>query len=187
MKELSLNILDITQNSITAGAKNIAISLSTDEKGILTLSIEDDGCGMKAETVNSVSDPFSTSRTTRKVGLGIPFLRLASNQAGGDITIESRHESEYPDSHGTVIQATFDTSSIDFTPVGDIIGTLTTLIGGNPDIDFEFTDQDPKREVHLSTKELREVLGGVSLAEYEVLCWIGDYLKEQYGESAPNL
>ena len=180
MKELSLNILDITQNSVTAGAKNISISLVTDAEGILTLTITDDGCGMKEETVKAVKDPFYTSRTTRKVGLGIPFLRLAANQAGGDVTITSRHRDEYPDDHGTAVTATFDTKHIDFTPVGDMTETVVTLISGTPHIDFEFEDRSPERSVRLSTKELREVLGDVSLAEYEVLQWIRDYLNGQY-------
>lgn len=180
MKELSLNILDITKNSTVAGAKNIGISLNTDDKGILTLTISDDGCGMKPEIVEKVTDPFTTSRTTRKVGLGLPFLKLAANQAGGDLTISSKHIDEYPLDHGTVIQATFDTNNIDFTPIGDIVETIILLIGGNPEIDFVFSDVSPTHEVGLDTKELREVLGDVSLGEYEVLEWIKGYLKEQY-------
>lgn len=180
MKELSLNILDITKNSTVAGAKNIGISLNTDDKGILTLTISDDGCGMKPEIVEKVTDPFTTSRTTRKVGLGLPFLKLAANQAGGDLTISSKHIDEYPLDHGTVIQATFDTNNIDFTPIGDITETMILLIGGNPEIDFVFSDVSPTHEVRLDTKELREVLGDVSLGEYEVLEWIKGYLKEQY-------
>ena len=180
MKELSLNVLDVTKNSVTAGAKNITISLITDEKGILTLTIADDGCGMKPETLKAVTDPFYTSRTTRKVGLGIPFLRLAANQADGDVTITSKHRDEHPETHGTVVKATFDTKHIDFTPVGDMTETVITLISGNPDIDFEFEDSTPERTVTLSTKALREVLGDVSLAEYEVLQWIRDYLNGQY-------
>ncbi len=186
MKELSLNILDITKNSVRAGADNISITLVTDQKGILTLSIADDGCGMNDETVKAVTDPFYTSRTTRKVGLGIPFLILAANQANGDVTITSKHRDEYPDDHGTVITATFDTASIDFTPLGDVTGTIVTLINGSPDIDFEFEDTTPKGTVRLSTKELKEVLGGVSLAEFEVLQWIQEYLEEQYSAREEN-
>ncbi len=181
MKELSLNILDITKNSVKAQAKNIGISLVTDDKGILTLTISDDGYGMKPETVATVTDPFTTSRTTRKVGLGLPFLKLAAMQTGGDITVESRHIEDFPDDHGTTVCATFDTGHIDFTPVGDIVETMLLLIGGSPEIDFVFMDKTPKREVMLDTKMLREVLGeDVSLAEYEVLEWIRGYLNEQY-------
>ena len=120
MKELSLNILDIAKNSVRAGAKNIEIKLNEDENGILTLVISDDGRGMDKNTLKSVSDPFYTSRTTRKVGLGIPFLILAANQAGGDVNITSKTEEEYPKDHGTTVTATFDTKNIDFTPLGDV-------------------------------------------------------------------
>ncbi len=181
MKELSLNILDITKNSVRAKAKNIGISLVTDEKGILTLMITDDGCGMKPETVATVTDPFCTSRTTRKVGLGLPFLKLAAEQAGGNLTVTSQHEEDYPENHGTEVCATFDTHNIDFTPIGDIVETMLLLIGGSPEIDFLFMDKTPEREVTLDTKLLREVLGKeVSLAEYEILEWIRGYLNEQY-------
>lgn len=178
MKELSLNILDITKNSVTAGAKNIGISLVEDEKGIMTLSITDDGCGMSAETLEKVSNPFYTTRTTRKVGMGIPLLTLAAEQTGGGVNIVS---STAPEDHGTTISATFDTTSIDYTPLGDVVETVCLLIQGNPEIDFNFIHKTPKVDVSLSTKELREVLGeDVSLAEYEVLEWIKGFLSEQY-------
>ena len=174
MKELSLNILDVTENSVSAGAKNILVSLIEDEKGILTLTIKDNGCGMTPEVVKSVIDPFYTTRTTRKVGLGVPLLKLAAEQTGGDINIESEV------GVGTTVTATFDTKSIDFTPIGDMTSTLVTLIMGAPDIDFEYIHQRPGAEVMLSTLQLREVLGDVSLGMPEVLEWIREYLTEQY-------
>lgn len=179
MKELSLNILDITKNSVSAKATNILISLVTDERGWLTLKIVDDGCGMSDETVRNVTDPFYTTRTTRKVGMGIPLLKLAAEQTGGSLDIASSTDES---SHGTAVTATFDTNSIDFMPVGDIASTVSILIGGSPDIDFEFVDKTPDREVYLNTKELRAVLGeGISLAEPEIQMWITEYLNEQYG------
>jgi len=179
MKELSLNILDITKNSVSAGAKNILISLVTDEQGMLTLRIVDDGCGMSEETVRNVTDPFYTTRTTRKVGMGIPLLKLAAEQTGGSLVIASSTDEV---SHGTTIEATFDTKSIDFMPIGDMASTVSILIGGSPDIDFEFTDTCGERTVYLNTKELRKVLGeGISLGEPEIQMWIADYLNEQYG------
>lgn len=178
MKELSLNILDITKNSVTAGAKNIEISLIEDEKGILTLSIKDDGCGMSPETVEKVSNPFYTTRTTRKVGMGIPLLTLAAEQTGGSVKIIS---STKPEDHGTVISATFDTKSIDFTPLGDVVETVCLLIQGNPEIDFVFIHKTPSLDVRLSIPEIREILGEeVSVAEFEVIQWIKGFLGEQY-------
>ena len=179
MKELSLNILDITKNSVSAGAKNIFISLVTDSQGILTLRIVDDGCGMSEETVRNVTDPFYTTRTTRKVGMGLPLLKLAAEQTGGELKIISSTDNE---SHGTTVDVTFDTKSIDFMPIGDMASTVSILIGGSPDIDFEFLDENGERKVYLNTKELREVLGdGISLGEPEIQMWIADYLNEQYG------
>ncbi len=181
MKELSLNILDITKNSVSAGADNIKISLNTDDNGILTLMIKDDGCGMSEETVKNVTDPFYTTRTTRKVGLGLPLLKLAAEQTGGYLKIVS---SENEADHGTTLEAVFDTKSIDFMPVGDIISTVCILIAGSPEIDFSFTDVSLSHNVSLDTSELRAVLGeDISLAEPEIQAWIAEYLKEQYGNS----
>lgn len=180
MKELSLNILDITQNSIRAGASEITIALDEDAAGWLTLTIADNGCGMTEETLRRVRDPFYTTRTTRKVGMGISLLQLAAEQTGGTLTIESVHESIDPQGHGTTLTATFDTKSIDFPPLGDIIDTLCVTIQGHPEIDYIFTHTTPSCAVRLATAELREVLGDVSLGEFEVIEWIRGYLTEQY-------
>ncbi len=174
MKELSLNVLDVTENSVKAGAKNIDVFLIEDENGILTLTIGDNGCGMTPEVVKSVIDPFYTTRTTRKVGLGVPLLKMAAEQTGGSIDIKSEV------GVGTTVTATFDTKSIDFTPIGDMVATMTTLIMGAPDRDFEYVHKKPGAEVTLSTTALREVLGDVSLGEPEIIAWIKDYLTEQY-------
>ncbi len=180
MKELSLNILDIAMNSVKAKAKNIEILLNEDKNGILTLKIKDDGTGMTKEMLNSVSDPFFTTRTTRKVGMGIPLLKLASEQAGGTVTISSVSEKDDSENHGTVVSATFDTNNIDFTPLGDIASTVCVLLQGNPDIDFLFVHETPCKSVKLYTKELREVLGEVPLNSPEVLNWVKEFLNEQY-------
>lgn len=181
MRELSLNILDITENSLSAGAKNVSIEIDEAPDGIFTLTITDDGCGMSKEMVESVIDPFCTTRKTRKVGLGIPLLKLAAEQTGGSLSIESKPEAEYPESHGTVVRAVFRSDSIDFTPLGDIASTLVVLIQGSPDVDFIFRHTAPSGEVFLSTSQMREVLGNdVSLSDFSVLKWIKDYIAESY-------
>ena len=182
MKELSLNVLDIVQNSISAGAHHIFVSLAEDDKNKLTLIIEDDGCGMSSETVRSVIDPFYTTRKTRKVGMGIPLLKMAAEQTGGNLYIESKLESEDSDNHGTTVKAVFDMSHMDFTPIGDMISTMCTIIQGHPEIDYLFTHTSKSYDVQLDTAQLREVLGEVSLAEYEIICWIKSYLEEQYSQ-----
>lgn len=180
MKELSLNVLDITMNSVKAGATLINIHITEDDER-LKLEIIDNGCGMTAEFLRGVIDPFCTTRTTRKVGLGIPLLKLAAEQTGGEVSITSRHESEYPQDHGTHVSATFYKQHIDFTPMGDIISTVTTLIQGSPDIDFVFLHKFATFDVSLDTREVREVLGPeIPLSEPEILLWIADNLCEQY-------
>ena len=103
MTEISLNVLDITENSVKAGASLIRITVeASTAKDILSITVEDNGCGMSPEQLAKVTDPFFTTRTTRKVGLGLSVLKLAAEQTGGTLTITSRHESEYPETHGTV-------------------------------------------------------------------------------------
>ncbi|MBR5902263.1 sensor histidine kinase [bacterium] len=179
MKELSLNILDIAENSVKAKAPLTQIIL-TESEDLLTIEIIDNGCGMTSDIVKKVIDPFYTTRTTRKVGLGIPFFKMEAEQTGGTFEIESKAESEFPNDHGTKIKATFHKDHIDFIPLGDVVSTVTTLIQGHPDSDFLFRHVTPKGEVFLDTREIKNELGGVSLAEYEVIKWIEEYIKEQY-------
>ena len=179
MKELSLNILDIAQNSVKANADTVKILL-TEKGGTLTIRIEDDGCGMKEEFLRSVTDPFTTTRTTRSVGLGIPLFKLAAEQTGGSFSVSSRHEEDHPDDHGTVTEASFVQNHLDYTPLGDIVSTLTTLIQGSPEIRWIFSHKTESGEVSLDTDELKEALGDVPLNNTEVINWINGYLKEQY-------
>ena len=183
MKELSLNVLDITQNSISAGAKNIAISLVEDENGMLSITIKDDGCGMSRETLENVINPFYTTRKTRKVGMGIPLFKLAAEQTGGKLTIDSVTSEDSKEDHGTVITAVFDTKHVDFTPVGDMVSTICTIIQGHPEVDYMFVHKGKDFDVRLDTAELRQTLGeDIPLSEFEIITWISEYLKEQYNE-----
>lgn len=186
MKELSLNILDITENSVKAGAS--LTSILVEEKGnTLTITIEDDGKGMSGEILRGVTDPFYTTRTTRKVGLGLPLLKLAAEQSGGEMHITSVSAEDDPENHGTKVTALFYKDSIDFTPLGDVVSTILTLIQGHPDTDFYFrhSSEDSGQQdfsVEMDTRELREALGEeVPLNDYEIIKWIESYLQEQYG------
>lgn len=182
MEEFSLYVLDITMNSVRAGADKIEVRLE-EKDGVLTFSVTDNGCGMEKTQVEKLRDPFYTTRKTRSVGLGIPFLTMLSELTGGHVDIESRAKKEFPDSHGTVITATFGIDHIDFIPLGDMIGTVITLIQGSPQINFTYDHITPAGTVHLSCAELREVLGDdISLAEFEILEWIRGYLEESYAE-----
>jgi hypothetical protein len=179
MKELSLNILDISENSVKAKATLVEITLVETEE-TLTISITDNGTGMTEEVRRSVIDPFYTTRTTRKVGLGIPLFKFAAEQTGGGIDIDSKHIDLYPQEHGTVVKATFYKNHIDFTPLGDVISTVTTLIQGHADIDFLYRHTYGNRSVDLDTREIRAVLEDIPLDSYEILLWIKENLEEQY-------
>ena len=176
MKEISLHILDIAKNSIRAGASLVGISLVEDDT-TLTLTIRDDGCGMDEELLASVKDPFSTTRTTRKVGLGIPLLTMAAGQTGGFVDITS----ETGENHGTTLVAKFYTNHIDCMPIGNMPETVATLIQGSPQIDFEFCHQKGNHTVFLSTKEMRDILGDdVALDCPDVVLWIIESLSNEY-------
>ena len=172
MKELSLNILDIAKNSVKAKASRITVTI--DEDGTWRkLTIADNGCGMPPEMLATVTDPFTTSRKTRPVGMGIPLLKLAAEQTGGELTIQSSQDEA---DHGTVVTATFDMTHLDCVPLGDYAGTMVTLIQGSPDIDFFFRYRTPSGEIILDTAEMREVLGDVPLDTPEVLSWVYESL-----------
>ncbi len=173
MKELSLHILDIMQNSIVAGATLVELDLSEDkEEDVLSFSITDNGCGMPEEMVKAVVNPFTTSRTTRKVGLGIPLLKAAAELTGGGINLSSKV------GEGTVITGTFGYGHIDRQPLGDMAETMLGLITSYQEIDFVYRHRVNTEEYALDTREMRQMLGGVSFSEPEVMLWLSEFLKE---------
>lgn len=173
MPELSLNILDVTQNSVSAGASLIEIDLLAEgDRDLLTLKISDNGCGMTCQQVEQVTDPFFTSRSTRKVGLGIPFLKMAAELAGGSFFIESQPGC------GTTVNATFRLSDFDRMPLGDMAGTMTALIATSPDIDFVLRMEANGLGFTMDTRQFREILQEVPLSEPQVLSYIRDYICE---------
>lgn len=181
MKELSLNILDIVENSVKAKAALTEILLNeTDAK--LKITVKDNGCGMSEEVLASVENPFYTTRTTRKVGLGIPLFKEAAEQTGGTFSVFSVSEAENKEKHGTVITAEFNKNHIDYTPLGDIVSTLVTLIQGHPDTDFLFVHSINGETVSLDTRQLRKVTEDIPLNSFEIINWINGYLKESYLE-----
>ena len=175
MKELSLNILDIAQNSVKAGASLIEIRLTeTDE--ILTIEIIDNGCGMSREMLERVTDPFCTSRTTRKVGMGLPLFKMAAEQTGGSFDIQSAV------GVGTTVKAVFDTSNIDCTPLGDIWDTVAILIQMNEDIDFVYTASRGEESFVCDTRQLKEIMEGAPLSDPMVVRWIKEFIEENQFE-----
>ena len=175
MRDLSMHVLDIVQNSIKASATLVTVAFTVDENRVLTFSVRDDGCGMTPEFLARVTDPFTTTRTTRRVGLGIPMLKQSAEMAGGTFGIESEV------GKGTCIHASFDLTNIDCIPMGDICDSLITLIVLNPETpDFVFQASAPGREALFDTRQVREALGGVSLAEPEVAAWMKESIDEGF-------
>ncbi len=177
MRELSLNILDVAQNSITAGASLITIEVNENTVDhTLLIGIYDDGCGMSEEQVKSVIDPFFTTRTTRKVGMGIPLFKMAAEQTGGGLEIKSEL------GVGTRVTATFKTDSVDFTPLGDVASTVQMLITMNTDRDFLYKLTVDGKEFIADTREIKGILGDVPLDTYEVSQWLKDFITENTNE-----
>lgn len=195
MKELSLNILDLAQNSIKAGAKNIKITL-LEYDDVLVIEIYDDGKGMSPKEKQRAEDPFFTTRTTRAVGLGIPFFKSAAEQTGGSFGAQSQERTGSSPGF-TKITGCFNKYSIDFTPLGDIIATVCAIVGGLEEQNLLFTHKlfkiqsledhnqnkneiTPYGTAELDTSEMREVLGDIPLRSPEVILWVKDFLANQY-------
>lgn len=177
MQELSLNILDVAQNSVKAGAALIEINIFEDEESsLLVIEINDNGCGMSRETLERVCDPFYTTRTTRRVGFGVSFLKMACEMTDGTFSIDSEP------GVGTQVRATLGLSHIDRSPVGDIAATVVSLIQCNPDIDFVYTHKTKTGIFTADTREFREVLEGIPLSSPEVVAFIGEFLREHLKE-----
>jgi len=174
MTELSLNILDIAQNSIVADASLVEIDVEEDSgSDRITIRVKDNGKGMSEDFLKAVEDPFITTRTTRKIGLGISFLKEAAEMTGGYIKLESEL------GVGTVVTAVFVMSSIDRQPIGSLTDTVITLVTLNTQIDFVIRYNVNGNEFVFSTVEVKELLGGdVSLNSHQIVLFLTEYVKE---------
>lgn len=173
MQELSMNVLDIAQNSIKAGATLTGITVDIDDAANrLTLSVQDNGSGMDAETVARVTDPFYTTRTTRNVGLGLPFLKMAAELTGGALEIDSAPGA------GTTVTAIFTLGHIDLMPLGDMSGTIAALMQCNPDIDFVYVLRRGGEEFRADSRAFKEILGTVPISSPQVALFIQQYIEE---------
>ena len=173
MRELSLNVLDIAQNSVSAEASLIEIELIEEtHKNNLLIGIYDNGKGMTPQQVENVRDPFFTTRTTRKVGMGIPLFKFAAEMTGGKFEIESEV------GIGTRVRAYFKTDHLDFTPIGDMTSTIITLITMNLHMDFIYRRKINDSEFTVDTRQLKEILGDVPLNEPSIALWIEQYINE---------
>ncbi len=183
MKELSLHVLDIAENSVRGEANNIEIAIGEDLKDdLFTIDINDDGKGIPEDMLKTIRNPFTTTRTHRKVGMGIPFLNDTCLMCGGKLTIDSTVGT------GTKVHAEMSYSSIDRPPLGDIASTLLTLFSSYPDIVFEYrhlyrgAEAPEAEEFSISTAELNEILEGVPLSTPSVFVWVKEFIKDNITE-----
>ena len=177
MKEISLHILDIVQNSIAAEADLVEIMVKENFKeDTLTLIIKDNGRGMDHKEQEKVLDPFVTSRKTREVGLGLPFLKKAAQNCDGELKLDSTP------GEGTEVMTIFKHSHIDRAPLGNMTGTITTLITTNPSVDFIYShivkDNNDHNKFELNTKDIRKEIADIAINNPQVVDWIESYLKE---------
>lgn len=164
MKEIALHIMDIAQNSVRAGANEINISLSESlSADNLTLTIADNGKGMDAETRRKATDPYFTSRTTRKVGMGLPLLQMNAILSGGGMTIDS------VPGHGTTVVATFGYRHVDRPPLGDVSGTIALLILSNPGINIIYNHTCEGAGWSISTREIMDELGEDAITDLTIV------------------
>jgi anti-sigma regulatory factor (Ser/Thr protein kinase) len=173
MLELAQHILDIAENSIRAGARLINISVSEDTTSdLLTIEINDDGCGMKGDEIKKALDPFYTTKTVRRVGLGLPLLTDAAKMSGGELELKSEAN------RGTTVVATFRLSHIDRQPLGNITSTLISLIAANLDIDFIYSHRHNDRQFKLDTRLIRNEIEDVPINHPEIIKYIRDVIEE---------
>jgi hypothetical protein len=172
-----MHILDIVQNSISAKANMIEISIREDlKKDVLDLLIKDNGVGMDDDFLAEVTDPYVTTRTTRKVGMGIPLLKHSAEQSNGYIKIYSKKEI------GTTIQAIFQHNHIDRPPLGDIAGTIVLLVAANPDVDFKYAHFVNRKKYEFDTREVKEILDDVRINDPKIRGMLKEMITENLSD-----
>jgi len=181
MLELALHILDIAENSVRAKAKTVSIDVTEERTAdLLTIEIGDDGVGMSPASLERAMDPFYTTKKVRRVGLGLPMLADAAQRAGGRFEIRSE------EGVGTNLKVTFRLSHIDRQPLGDITGSLVSLIVGNAGVDFLYRHRCDGRSFTLDTREIREEIGDIPINNGEVIKFIRAYIQEGLSEIGTN-
>ena len=178
MNNISMHILDIVQNSISAKASLIEIHIREDlKKNIFEVFIKDNGKGMDDEMLTYVTDPYTTTRTTRKVGLGIPLLKHSAEQAGGYVKVHSEKD------FGTSVHATLQHAHIDRPPIGDCAGTIVLLAAANPEIEFKYVHRVNDKKYVFNTIEVKQLLEETKINDPK----IRGFLKEMILENINDL
>ena len=177
MKELSLHILDIARNSVRANASEIIIKINENVKdNIFEFSIKDNGSGIENNIFENIKNPFTTTRTTRKVGLGIPLLNDTCRLCNGNLLIETEI------GKGTYLEATMEYNNIDRPPLGNIVSTVVGLVSSNEKIHFVYIHQYNEKTFKFDVNTIKEILDGIPLTDFKVIEWLDDYLMENINE-----
>ncbi|MGE5258105.1 MAG: ATP-binding protein [Hyphomicrobiales bacterium] len=172
MRELSLHILDVVENGITAGASCIDIRVEESSAAdLLRIIVRDNGRGMPDQKIKRIEDPFVTTRTTRRVGLGLSLLAAAARRCDGDIIVNAAP------ARGTEVTATFRRSHIDRAPLGDVAATLGTLIMGNPQVDFDYVHRLDDKEFMFNTREIKAEMEDLDLTNPLVVTHLSESIR----------
>lgn len=176
MKDLSMHIMDIVQNSLSAEASLVTLCIDEKRQGEQTIMITDNGVGMTPDMLDKVTDPYITSRTTRKVGLGLPLFKQNAERTGGSFSITSKQ------GVGTVVVAQFKSEHFDSLPMGDIAGTIVLLVGANPQCNFTYEYKTPQGTYVFDTTEVKKMLDDTPINEVEVLRFLKAMIIENMNE-----
>ncbi|MBI9053768.1 MAG: ATP-binding protein [Bacteroidales bacterium] len=177
MNNISMHILDIVQNSISGEASLIEIIINENLlKNILEIKIQDNGKGMDHEMLKQVEDPYTTTRTTRKVGMGIPLLKHSAEQSNGYLKVNSEL------GVGTLVQAAFKHDHIDRPPLGDIAGTIVLLVAANPEIDFKYIHSFNDKKYEFNTQEVKEILGDIKISDPKIRGFLKEMITENLND-----
>ena len=176
MKDLSLHILDIVRNSVEADAKDIFVSMKIDPDNVLTIRIEDNGRGMSAEMVKNVTDPFVTTRTTRKVGMGLSLIKMNAELTGGALSIISEQ------GKGTIVSVSFNLSHIDCMPFGDIGSVFSMLLGGNPSHSFFFEFSVKDDEFSINSDEIWVMVKETGISQLKMMKLLKEMINNNLSE-----
>lgn len=171
MKNMALHILDIFQNSLAAKATVIELRIEEGTDHTALVTIRDNGIGMTKELADSITDPFVTTRTTRRVGLGIPLWKQSAEQTGGNLTICSQPGA------GTLVTATFDTRHFDMIPWGDIASVIILTMASNPETEFHYLHRTEKGDFYFNSKEIKEMLEGIPVTNSEVRSFLAEMIQ----------
>jgi hypothetical protein len=173
MREISLHILDLVQNSIEAGATQVELEIVEDlVKDSMIIRLSDNGRGMNEKLRQLVIDPFITTRTTRRIGLGLPLMDMSTKRCGGYLRLDSTP------GKGTVVEAMYQHSHFDRPPMGNLVETIKSILVANPALHFLYNHTVNDRSISVSSQELANILDGIPLTQPDVLIWLHGYLSD---------